>query len=70
MVIVNTDQEVFGFSENSRVMMWSVALRGLTLCHDVMMSRCHVISSWLNNYSIKIDEKKETKVGYTTTVVA
>ena len=41
-------------AKDNSVKKWSVALRGLTVCH--------VIFAWLNNYNIKPDENKEAKI--------
>ena len=40
-------------AKNNSVKKWSVAPRGLTVCHGIF--------AWLNNYNIKTDENKAAK---------
>ena len=49
-------------AKDNSVKKWSVAPRGLTVCH--------VIFAWLNNYNIKPYENKEAKKSCATTAVA
>ena len=49
-------------AKDNSVKKWSVAPRGLTVCH--------VIFAWLNNYNIKPYKNKEAKKSCATTAVA